>query len=96
MDRTSPALPRLRHQLSAGTAASQKSSLRPVDSFTSSSETTTSSDGTVGRAAVVDEQFDPDLAGVPGDGLAVLPYSTALPVALMRTVRVPSPLSVTR
>jgi hypothetical protein len=36
------------HQLSAGTAASQKSSLRPVELFTSSWARNTSSDGSVG------------------------------------------------
>ena len=42
------ARPPTSRQLSAGTAASQKSSLRPVEPLTSSSARTSSSDGSVG------------------------------------------------
>ncbi len=45
---------------------------------------------------MVDEELDPDLAGFLAMALPFGPYKTALPVARMRIVRLPSPLSVTR
>ena len=59
-------------QDSAGTAASQASSLRPVDSLTTCEVEFQVVARVVGGAAVIDEQLEADLARIAGDGAPVL------------------------
>jgi hypothetical protein len=66
------------YPVSAGTAASQKSSLRPVEPFTSSSERTTSSDGSLG---VPPWSTSSSTRIWPGFLAIALPFSPQNPVA---------------